>query len=250
MSVLPQEHVSHASPLRRYILSAFVPAAATLGVGLAVRYGALAAGSPPVRADVLTLMAMTVWIALAAAPLAAGAQRAFGALIRAGVMADIGALGLLVMALTGPVVTWSVAWRTYLLWAGLAVAAAGVVRLADRRLAQAALALAFSAVAFAACASPIWSDGLILHLQGPWRQAAGDSLAAVNPLLGLSRLLRPIGFVWSEQPVLYGLTRMGQDYAIPAVGWHAPALVWWALAAAAWTACLLRRAWQAFWWGN
>jgi hypothetical protein len=49
---------------------------------------------------------------------------------------------------------------------------------------------------------------------------------------------------------MYHLARVGQDYPAPAVGWQVCALLWWALAAAAWSTAGLRCAWRAFWWGN
>jgi hypothetical protein len=239
------------SPRRHHFAPALAAAAAvTLLIGLVVRYGSRAAGTPPAQADILTLLAVTAWIALAAAPLAAGAGRALGALLFAGIMADAAAVGLLVMGLTGPLITWSIAWRTYLIWSALAVSAAGVVRLADRPGARAALSLAFSTAAFAACSSLTWSSGLVLHLEGSWREHTATIAAGINPMLNISQLLRGAGFFWPEQPVMYRLTRMGQDYAAPAVAWHVGAAGWWILAAAAWATLLLRRAWRAVYWGT
>jgi hypothetical protein len=195
------------------------------------------------------LMSVTVWLCLAAAPLAAGAADHLGGLFRAGIMADAGVLVLLIVAMTGPGITWSLGWRVYLLWLAVALAAAGVAQLAQTPVARACWAVGFSTIAFAACASLIWSGGLVAYSLAPMREAILAAAAAVNPLLGLSQLLRPQGFIWMEQPVMYGLTRVGQDYPAPAIAWHVTVSIWGVVALAAWTTILARRAWQAFWWG-
>ena len=238
------------SAWRRHAGPVALAAAATLLVGLGCRYGALHAGAGALGADVLALMALTVWIALAAGPLAAGAPDALGSLLRAGILADAAAVVLLVLGLDGATLTWGVGIRLYLLWAGLALAAAGLVRLAARPTGRAAMALAAATAAFVACASLFWSPGLLARLDGPARQAALTVIAWTNPLLGLSQTLAATGFVWTEQPVLYGITRVGQDYLPAPLCWQAAAIFWWALAGLAWALVAGRWLWRGFWYGT
>ncbi len=225
-------------------------AAAALCIGLGARFIGAAGGAPAWSSDVLVLMALTVWLGFSAAPLAAGAESLSSALLRAAILADAGGLVLVVLVASRGIVDWWVALRAYILWAGMALAAAGFVHLARTSLGRAILATVLVFFTFLACATPIWSNSLILSFHGPWQLRLCQVISCPNPLLAIASTLPASQFVWTEQSILYSITRMGQDYGPPQLGWQAAAIFWWIFAGAVWFAALFTRAWRSFWYGT
>ncbi len=208
-------------------------AAASITVGLCVLFGALGAGVAPPRAAVLTVLAATAWIALAAGPLAAGTDDWLAALGRAGVLADASVATLLAVAIWGDgAIGWAEGAGIYLLWAALAVTGYLATRLGRTALARGGLAVATAVLVALAMSSLFWSGGLLSSRQGAARDAAARYLLWPNPLYGVIDLAgREHEFVWTSQAEMYRFTPIGQDIVPPKFGWWMPTLFWWGIAA-------------------
>lgn len=227
-------------------------AAVTVALECGVLAGALGAGLAPPRATMLTLMAATCWVALAAGPLAAGSADWLGAVGRAGVLADASVVVLLALAVFGGgTLGWSEGWRIYLVWASVAMAAASVVRLGGSARSRTALAVGASALAATAMGGLFWSAGLLAALEPSASAAAAEWILAGNPLVGVIESVAPrVDFVWREQPVMYGITRLGQDVLPPRLAWWTPTLLWASLAAALSVYLVGRAGWRRFYYGT
>ncbi|NLF29647.1 MAG: hypothetical protein GX591_02025 [Planctomycetes bacterium] len=184
-------------------------AAITILVGVAGFAVAAVAGTPLQARTTFALGVTTVWIALAAAPLASAARTRLGAVGRAGVMADASVVLLLILALAGGAsLTLAGAVRIYVLWAALAVVPA---LLAGRGRCRLAVAAAISLGVLAVLAHPFWVGGLKAALDAPSRSALETVLGAVDPWNGT---LDAAGLATGQGPH----------------GWAAATLVWWATA--------------------
>lgn len=225
--------------------------AATLVIGCGVFIVGRCCSVPADRAALMTLFAVTVWVAVAAAPLAAGASTRLGALCRGGAVVDASIVTLIVLVIAGGgQLSWDAAVKVYLLWAGLTVTAILVIPRGGNRLIVAAVV---AAAALAAISGRFWSAGVLEALtvgSEPFYRVTGI-LAAVDVLGGVADAASSAkSFVWAEQPVMYQLARQGQDYPGPSVGWWAPALTWWLAAAAIAAGIGLRRAIGRFYHGT
>jgi len=218
-----------------------VSAAASIALGLGVLVGALGAGVAPPRAAVLASLSVTLWIGLAAAPLAAGADDWLAALGRAGVLADASVVTLLAAGIWGGgAIGWAEGAGIYLLWAALAVTGYLATRLGRRALTRGGLAVAAAVGMMLAMSSLFWSDGLLTSRVGAARDTVARRLLWPNALYGVADLAgRKHEFVWTSQAQMYRFTPIGQDIVPPAFGWWMPAVFWWgvaALLAALWAA--------------
>ena len=236
---------------RRHAPPCALATAMALAVGGGTLWAARSAGIPPAPSAMLTLMAVTIWIGLATAPLSAGAEDAIGALCRGGIGADASLLTLLAAGFWGGgVVDFWTAAKVYLLWAGLALALSMLTRLARTPPGRAGLAVAGSAVAAGLMGSLFWSPGLLAALSEPARSWALKLVLYPNPLAGLTALAGPkAGFVWTQTRVLYGITRIGQDYPAPLLSWWTPFLLWSGAGLALLAGLGLRRAVRSFLYG-
>jgi len=237
---------------RRSGVATALGAAATIGVGcgtLAVlRRGV--AGEPHLTMG--ALFATTIWIGLAAGPLAAGADDWLGALLRGGAPADAGVVTLLAVGLWGDAdLTWGAAARVYLLWAPLAVTASLATRWGRSALARGGIALGMAIVAAVTMGSLFWSPGMLEALPADRRWLAASVILWPNALAGLADAAGQAGgFVWAEQPVMYAVTRMGQDVPPPPLAWWMPAIVWWTAAAAMAVGLAARHGLRRFFYGT
>jgi len=209
-------------------LATLLAAAATIALGCGAFIAGRCISMPADRAALMSLFTLTVWVAVAAAPLAAGASTRLGAVCRGGAIADAGIVVLIVLALAGGAqVSWGAAVKIYLLWAALAVTLCLIVSASGSRRIAAVVA---TAAAVAAISSRFWAAGLLDALA-----PNADALYRTTRLLGALDVAGGVAdaassakpFVWNEQPVMYQLTRQGQDYPAAAVGWWVPALTWW-----------------------
>ncbi len=221
------------SPWRRHGPAVGIIAAVTIGLGCGLFGWGLSAGLPPQAAALLTLLAVTAWVGLASGPLSAGADDVWGGVVRAAAVADASLVTLIVLGeWGGGVIGWGTGLGVYLLWAVLALAGALAVQSARTPRGRAAWAVGMAALAMAAMASLFWSPGLLGALGPDARMATARLMLWINPAWAVTALAGSgVEFYWLEQPVLYSLARMGQDYPPPPTPWWAPALLWGALAA-------------------
>jgi len=219
-------------------LAAAITIVLECGVFLAARCWAV----PADRAALMTLLLVTLWIAVATAPLAAGGATRLGAFCRGVVVTDASIVVLIVLIFAGGgQLSWSAAAKIYLLWASLAVTLTLLVPLGSRRL---LIAVVATVAAVAAVTSRFWSAGLLAAMacDSSALVQTTRSLAAFDVLAGVAAAASSAEpFVWAEQPVMYQLTRGGQDYPSAALAWWVPALTWWAAAAAVAAAIAVRR---------
>lgn len=195
----------------------------TAAVGVGAFVVARGAGVQPGRAGVMTLMVATAWLVIAAPAFAAGGGTGISAALRGGVCADASVAALLAVHIGGAgLLTWTVAIQLYLLWLTMALLSAAVVRLGgDRPIRRAALATAVMLAGFVLMGSLLWSGGLLGALDAPQAESAAHWLVGANPLAVVAGLVgRPAGFVWHlQEPVMYQVSRIGQDVPIRPVRW-------------------------------
>ena len=190
-----------------------------LSGGVGVRNGTLA-----------TLLATTVWTALAAPVLAASSRDWIRQFIRAGTVADAALVGLLIVWLlskgrqdTGGVLTVTAAMEVYATLAGLAVFAAAVVGLA-RSFAWRHIAAAITAVVLLAMlATPFWTGGLIAATQGQWRDRVVTAAVWGNPVYSIaSATAEELQYAPHQAQYMYDaqLTLIGDYAAAPPTPWY------------------------------
>lgn len=243
---------SPPSPWRRNGLVMILASLATLAVGCGTLAGARSAGVPGPTATMLTLLVATVWIGLACAPLAAGAQEWFGAMLRGGLMADVSVITLLaVWAWGGGIIGLAEGVKIYLIWAALAVVLSLGPQLGSTTASRGGIAVGLTLINALAMSSLFWSAGLLGALGEAGRQTALKCILWPNPLIGIVSLVGPsTRFVWAERPVMYSITRMGQDFPTPAVNWWLPLLIWSILAAGLTGWLMARRVYRSFVYGE
>ena len=227
-----------------------IAAAATLVVELGVYVSARLLGAGPAAAALATLATATVWVALAAPCLAAGAASGVGAVLRGAVAADASCLALLVLWIaardpeTGrTLVPLLAVIKIYCTLAALAVAGVAVVRCGRTPAGRNALAVAAAIVFFIILAGPFWAGGLLSVDTPAGRALAARVIVYSNPFYAVtSTLAEQTGFVWHLSPVMYRLTRLGDYVPAPQPPWYAAAVVYACLAAIACGVMLLRPA--------
>ncbi len=223
-------------------------ATATFLVGCGAFLGGVGWGLPAQRAAMMALFATTVWIALLAAPLAAAADDWLGGLCRGGILADASILTLIVIGLypqTGLSLLGGA--MIYLLWAAIAIAASLAVRLVANRAAGAACVVVVTMVA---AGSLFWSPGLLNATAGSATHVAATTVLAVNPMAAVIKAADGDGaFVWSQQSVMYGITRIDQDFPAPTLPGWLPGAIWWLAAAALTAVGVFRRSLRRLRWG-
>ncbi|MFW6155313.1 MAG: hypothetical protein ACOC95_08860 [Planctomycetota bacterium] len=195
-------------------------AAVAVAVGVASFVVATLTAATPRGRIAFTLGMMTVWIALAAAPLAAAARTRLGAVGRAGVMADASGVILLILVFApGAPLDLLAAVKIYVLWAALAVTAGLFV---GRRAHRLAVAAAVSLGILAAMAHPFWAGGVKAAPGGP---VAATVLEGVDPWNAVLDAAGPA--VPERRPLLEHLAPPDRgDHP----GWATAALVWWSIA--------------------
>jgi hypothetical protein len=223
-------------------LAVGLAAGATVAVELGVLAAARWAGVPPNRATVATLAAATLWVALVAAPLAAGADTALGALFRGGVVADASLPALIVLAV-GQYIGAVGMIAAYVVLAAVTLAAIAAVRVARTTWGRHAAAGAASIVLAVLLASPLWVGGLLHATDGALRGRIAYAAIAVNPFYAItSATAGSTGFVWHQAPLMYSLTPLGDTAAAPPVPWYVSAVVYACVAGMLGGVALVRKA--------
>jgi|GEM_PF-1449410 len=206
-------------------------AAATLAVELGVCLLAVAMGLPGRSAALAALAACCVWVSLAAPIGAAGGRGAFGALLRAGMVADATAVTLLVLWLAVEELSFSAVAGVYLTLAAVALAGAAAARIGRCRAGRYAFAMGLAVLLMAALASPFWCGGLLAALEGEARTAAAHAVVYANPFFSVSSAVAAdLDFVWHQSGILYDITRLGDYAAAPPLPWYTATLVYGVLA--------------------
>lgn len=229
--------------LARHGRAMLLAAAATLAVQLAPLLIGRLGGTQPLLAALAALAAATVWVALATPVLAAGADDALGALLRAAAVIDTGAVSLLVVWAVCPEVTLLAALKIYCILGAMGLAATAATRLARTPAGRYTLAVVAAVVLLISLAGPFWIGGPMLAAD---QDTANRLVAAAVHANGFYCVTAAVAdearFVWHRADVMYRITRIGDYAAPPAARWYASALLHAAVAAVlAALAVLLRR---------
>ncbi|MFW6066381.1 MAG: hypothetical protein ACOC9S_06125 [Planctomycetota bacterium] len=186
---------------------------------------------PADRLTVGTLAVATLWVALTAGPLAAGAQTALGSILRGGVVVDASIPVLVLLAAAGPVTVLG-AIEVYCILAAVALSAIALVRIAGTAWGRCALATVASVLLFVLLASPVWAGALLTTGGGAARRWVARLVVAVNPFYAVaSATAESTGFVWHEAPLMYSLTPLGRHVVAPSPPWYATVVIYACVAA-------------------
>jgi hypothetical protein len=214
---------------------------ATALLELGVYFLADAAGATPRRAVMAALAAATVWVALAAAPLAAGPHKGLDGLLRGGLVADTSGLALLALWLMGTPLTFLAAVKIYCILGSMALAAITVVRLGRTRYGRACLAGITATLMMFAASTPFWANGLMVSLDAPARTRVVAWCVRVNPFFAIAdATASSLDLIWHEAPRLYAITELGDRVAAPRVHWVAYVVVMLTISGIALAARLVR----------
>ena len=250
---LPEGELARSRTAEAWTLVAM--AAATLLVQNGVYAALTAAGAGPRETVLASLACGIAWVALVTAPFAAGGATTFRAVLRAGVVADASAVGLIVMCLFAkdpvsarrlvPLVT---ALKIYCTYVAVAMTSAAAVRCARSAPGRAAVGIAVSVVLMAALTTPFWIGGTLDALvRGDQAgRAAGTAFVrealSFNPFYSIgSAIADHTAFVWHEEGLMYRITAIRDIIAPPPVSWYAAGIRYAVATAALAGLALLRR---------
>lgn len=185
-----------------------------------------------------SLIMAGVWVATASAIFAAGPRSAISGILRGGSVADATAVLLVVLWLYSPGVTFVAAVKLYCIYASVALCAIAAARCASSVGFRYLGAVVAATLLTALQAGLFWLPGLLQLAPTSQKAAlAGIGLRA-NPLYGaFSAIADEAGFVWHYAEVMYGITPLGEDIAVPPVQWYEPVAVHLAIA------CILAASW-------
>ena len=239
------------STWRRHGWASLVAGLGSAVVGCGSLWLARRCGSAPATAGLLSLLATTVWIGLVCALIAAGTGDTLGALLRGGCAVDGSVVTVIATAIWGGgLVGWAGGLKAYLLWAAMGASLVLFTRLGRSAIARGSLAAVGSTLAALAMGSLFWSAGLLNALAGPARQAVAGWLIRVNTLAGVAAAAGAEGsFPWTW-PLMYNITRLGQDVPAPPFSWWMPLCVWAVVAAGLSGYLLIRHGWRRFLYGT
>jgi len=170
------------------------------------------------------LTASGVWAALAAPILAAGPARGISALLRGGIVADATAVLLVVLWLSRPEVSFLSAVKLYCIYAAVALCGVAGARCAETQAGRYTAAVIAAVILLTLQAGPFWLSGALQGVPQAHKTAAAGVALRLNPLYGVfSVVAERAGFVWHLAPVMYRITRLGEDIPVPPVWWYEPA---------------------------
>ena len=185
-----------------------------------------------------SLIIAGVWVALASAIFSAGPRSTMSGLLRGGSVADATAVLLVVLWLCTPEVTFLSAVKLYCIYASVALCSIAAARCASSLRFRYLWAAAGSAFLAALQGGLFWLPGLLQFLPADCRPAIAGMGLRANPLYGaFSAIADKSGFVWHYAEVMYRITPLGEDIAVPPVQWYEPMAVHLAIAgilAASW----------------
>ena len=193
-----------------------------------------------------SLIIAGVWVALASPIFAAGSQSTISGLLRGGCVADGTAVLLIVLWLQAPGVTFVAAVKLYCIYASVAFCGIAVARWARTVRFRYIWAVVGATVLTVLQGGLFWMPGVLGMFPTEYKTAlAGIGLRA-NPLYGVfSAIADESGFVWHYAEVMYRITPLGEDIAVPPVQWYEPMVIHLAAAVAIAMWALLRRRGQA-----
>ncbi len=240
-SIQPDE-MSIGSFIRTDGLAVLAGAGLTVLVELGTFFWAKSCGVSPAGAMLAALAVSAVWIALASPALAAGGERRMSCWLRGGSVADASAITLIVLWLTVSQMTFLAAVKIYCIYGGMCVAAVGVVTLGRASRSRCALAGLSALVLMVALSSLVWLGGPAGDMEREQAMTFAKWAVRANPFAGvMSALSDTMPRVWSEFPLMYELSSLGDTIPLSPVSWHASLAVFLPMAALCVGAGLIRR---------
>ena len=200
-------------------------------------------GGLPGRDPVMAFLAVAVlWVTMAPPILAAGPERLWGALLRAGCAIDGTFLALLGLWAMAGNVSFVGAMEVYCTLAAVGLAGAAAARCARTGAGRYTAAILALAVQTAVLAAPFAIGGALRALSNQAALRAVSWCYHVHPLASASAALRSgTNVVWEKIGWSYWVSDSGAYPSAVATPWYAAALVYLPLAgvlgAAAWLAC-------------
>ena len=206
------------------------PVAGIVVVTVAVQLGIFilpqACGESARRVIPASLIIAGVWVALASAIFAAGPRSTISGIFRGGSVADATAVLLVVLWLSAPEVTFLSAVKLYCIYASVALCAIAAARCASSLRFRYLGAVAGAVFLSALQGGLFWLPGLLQLVPADHKVAVAGMGLRANPLYGVfSAIADKSGFVWHYAEVMYRITPLGEDIAVPPVQWYEPMVV-------------------------
>jgi len=217
---------------------------ATAAVQVAIFLIPLSYGVPAGPLAAASLIIAGVWVATASAVFAAGPNSALSGVLRGGCVADATVVLLLVLWRMTPVVTFTAAVKIYCIYASVSLCAAALVRVARTARVRYLCAVIAATALTAIQAGLFWLPGLLQLFEVRSKSAVAGLWLRANPLYGaFSAIAEESRFVWHYAELMYRITPLGEDIAVPSVQWWEPMAIHLVLAAgvAAWSVVGRRR---------
>jgi hypothetical protein len=186
----------------------------------------------PVRTLVpASLIIAGVWVALASAIFAAGPPLAISGVLRGCVVADGTAVLLIVLWLSAPEVTFIAVVKLYFIYASVAFCSIAATRCASTLRFRYLWAIVAGTVLTAVQGGLFWLPGLLQLAPSDCKSVVAGVGLRANPLYGVfSAIAEESRFVWHYAEVMYRITPLGEDIAVPPVQWYEPMAVHLAVA--------------------
>ncbi|MBL7221994.1 MAG: hypothetical protein ISS69_17940 [Phycisphaerae bacterium] len=222
------------------------PVAGIVVVTVAVQLGVFLlpqAYGAPLRATIpASLIIAGVWVALASAIFAAGPRSTISGILRGGSVADATAVLLVVLWLNAPEVSFLAAVKMYCIYASVSLCAIAAARCASSLRFRYFWGVIVGVLLVIVQGGLFWLPGLLQLVPADHKVAIAGMGLRANPLYGVfSAIADKSGFVWHYADVMYRITPLGEDLAVPPVQWYEPMVVHLALAGIFSATWLLRR---------
>jgi hypothetical protein len=189
-----------------------------------------------------SLIVTGVWVALASAIFSAGPRGAISGILRGGCVADATAVLLVVLWLCTPEVTFISAVKLYCIYASVALCAIAAGRCASSLRFRYLGAVVAATLLSLLQAGLFWLPGLLQLVPQEHKVIIAGMGLRANPLYGaFSAIAEESGFVWHYADVMYRITPLGEDIAVPPVQWYEPVMVYLLVAGILAATWLVRR---------
>jgi hypothetical protein len=173
-----------------------------------------------------SLIITGVWVALASAIFAAGPRSTISGILRGGSVADASAVLLVVLWLSAPEVTFLSAVKLYCIYASVSLCAIAAARCASSLRFRYFGAVVGATLLTILQGGLFWLPGLLEFVPTAHKSAVAAIGLRANPLYGVfSAVADKLEFVWHYAEVMYRITPLGEDIAVPPVQWYEPMVV-------------------------
>lgn len=178
------------------------------------------------------LATAVVWVAIACPILAAGPERAWGGLMRAGTAADASVVLLIVLWATEPQITFPAIVKIYTVLAGVALAGMAAARCARSAAGRYTAGVAAAVVLLAIGSGPFWFGGIRNALDSEQARTALSWTMHANPFCSVTDAVdADTPFVWHKRGWLYWVADSGAYPDPRPTRWYSAAAIYLPIAA-------------------